>query len=251
MTPNKKSRNIDVSISQQPIQVSLKGEKDKLGLLFSILSIAISTIAIALSGYSFYRSELREGYLEVIPPSRVAWIRLGENDQIHGRDRSDILLVSFVIHNNGNKLRGIESVTLTLNDGDKQYQLEAVGKFEKLRDITYFTEKALEGRVGVDDNGNPIPDYHYSLITSLPIEKNDYYIADLLFLIEDESDENFLLLDESLEYKGQIQVNPFDQKAKDSSAVCFRFTPSIIYQRVMVSTNQNITCQSSDVYYQK
>ena len=199
------------------------------------------------SGYTFYHSELREGHLEVIPPSRVAWVRLGENDQIHGRNRSDVLLVSFVIHNNGNKLRAIESVTLTLDDGSKQYKLKAVGKFERLRDITYFTERALEGRVGVDDEGNPVPDYHYSLITSLPIEKNHYHTADLLFLIEDESDNNFLLLNNSLQYQGKIQINPFDQKPKDSPAVCFRFMPSIIYKRIMVSTSKNLACQSSEI----
>ena len=236
-------RNIEVSISSQPVQVSLT---DKLGTMFSILSIAMSSIAIAFSGYTFYHLELREGHLEIIPPSRVAWVRLGKNDQIHGRDKSDVLLVSFVIHNNGNKLRAIKSVELSLDHGSKQYQLKAIGKFEKLKDITYFTERALEGRVGKDEKGNPIPDYQYSLITSLPIEGNEYYTADLLFLIENESDNNFLLLDQNLQYTGKIRINSYLQKKKDDSITCFKFKPSIIYERVMVSTSQDLACKSSE-----
>ena len=143
-------------------------------------------------------------------------------------------------------MRAIKSVELTLNDGNRKYQLRAVGKFEKLKDITYFTERALEGRVEVDEEGNPIPDYHYSLITSLPIERNGYYNADLLFLIDNESKENFLLLDDTLEYTGIIQLNPFSQKTQDKSVVCFKFAPEIIMKRIMVSTSNIFACNSPE-----
>lgn len=236
-----KSDNIEISISEQPVMVALA---DKWGAMFSTLSLAMSIIAIAFSGFTFYHSELREGDLEVTPPSRVAWVRLGKKDKIHGKD-SDVLLVSFVIHNNGNKFRAIESVSLTLSDGNKKYKLKAVGKFEQLKDITYFTERALEGRVGEDEQGNPIPDYYYSLITSLPIERNEYYIADLLFLIEDGPNKNFQL-NKNLKYNGVLKINPFNQKDKDSYSTCFNFIPKTIQERVMISTSKNLSCRSSE-----
>lgn len=238
-----KSRNIEVSISQQqPVQISLV---DKLGPIFSVVSIAMSSIAIAFSGYTFYHSELREGNIETLSPSRVAWVRLGKDEKLHGRGNSDALLVSFIIHNNGKKLRAIESVELILDDGNKEYQLKAVGQFEKLKDITYFTEKALEGRAGKDEKNNPIPDYHYALLTSLPIQGDEYYTANLLFLTKNESEGSNLLLDKSLQYQGKIQVNPFNQKSSDSKMICFQFVPGVILERVMVSTSEDLACESS------
>ena len=242
MPPANKSRSLEVSLAQQPVQVSIA---DKKGPIMNILSLIGSVAAITVSVYTLYYSELREGHIEVISPSRVAWVRLGEGDQIHGRSRSDILLLSFVIYNNGNKLRAIESVDLSLTDGNNQYQLEAVGQFDRLKDITYFTDQALEGRLVEDERGNPIPDYHYSLITSLPIEGNVYYGANLLFLIKDESENNFLQLDDTVEYTGMIQVNPYNSTRRDQVSLCFKFLPNPIFGRVMVSTDNNISCESS------
>lgn len=252
-----KSRDIEVSLLKQPIQVSLT---DRGGFPFNLVGILISFVAFALSAYTFYHSELREGYIKLLSPSRVGWVR---PDYIHGRKNSDALVISFIIHNDGNKLKTIRSIKLTLfeeienlDNQNKKHELIAVGKFEKLKEITYFDEKSLEGRVNKDGQGNPIPDYHYFLLTSLPIQPNEYYNANLLFLIQNEDKykgrgDTYFALNESVTYKGKIIIEPFKDRKKDIKEICFKFTPNPkslkVYKKNLVTLSQGINLDCNKI----
>lgn len=208
------------------------------------LSIFISLLALGFSIFTFRYLNLRAGNVEVKFPARVGWVVLQEGELIHGKN-SDILVVSFVIQNDGNILRGIESIELSLEElntnSPKSHKFRAQGQFEKLKDITYFTEASLEGRVGVDESGNPIPDYMYSLVTSISLDRNEYKSVSLLFQSESE-DDDFRFKD-GQEYKATIDLIPFDQRRKDSTQECFRFDFSSGIPRVLVTSSYLRECQ--------
>nr|AAK28575.1 hypothetical protein [uncultured bacterium] len=205
------------------------------------LSLGISFLALIISGITLYYSILRQGHLEVKFPARIGWVTLGTNEQIHGKD-SDVIILSFVVHNNGNSFRSISSMELSLQEEgnpSSSYTFRAHGQFSTLRDITYFTEKSLEGRVSQDESGNTVPDYNYSLITGIPLDKNEYKNLSLLFLNE----ENSFEMKPSTEYQAKLVVYPFDERRQDKTEVCFTFSSTVLIPRTLVASSYLVSAE--------
>jgi hypothetical protein len=206
----------------------------------SYLSLGISFLALIISGITLYQSILRQGYLEVKFPARIGWVKLETNEQVHGKN-SDVIILSFVVHNNGNSFRSIDSMELSLKEASnssKSYTFRAHGQFSALRDITYFTEKSLEGRVDQDESGNIVPDYNYSLITGIPLDKNEYKNLSLLFL----SEEDDFAMKPSTNYQARLVIYPFDERRQDKTEVCFTFSSTVLIPRTLVTSSYLNEC---------
>jgi hypothetical protein len=182
---------------------SKKGISEK---LLDVLSFVISLLALGFSLATWYFSELNPGNIKIYPPSRIGYARTSK--LVHGH-QGDKIVLTFVIHNDGNKTRTFKSSKLFLKKIDPKIDqkeepistFDAAGRFEKLKDITKFTEADLESK------------YDYYLITAIPLGKNEYQSVTFLYL------HNKLKLREGF-YMGKVSVSFFGEKEKEE---CFSF----------------------------
>ena len=203
----------------------LKNKTLNMDQTLKVGSFLISITALLLSLYNF-RLSIRAGNLELQHPSRIGWAELWPGQTLHGK-QSDVLVLSFFIRNNGNAFRGIQNVKLFLHEKNDSsgntFEFMAQGQFSALRDITYFTEQSLEGRLSTDEQGNPVPDYHYSLISGIALDRHEYQHHSLLFQIQGE--DNFKLKKRG-NYVGRLVIEPFNERDGDLTEVCFGFDVS-------------------------
>jgi hypothetical protein len=183
-----------------------KGISEK---FLAVLSFMISLLALGFSVATWYLSELNPGNIKIYPPSRIGYARTSK--LIHGH-QGDKIVLSFVIHNDGNKIRAFKSSEMRLkklksNQGDNLFV--AVGRFEKLKDITKFTQADLETK------------YDYYLLTATPLGKKEYYSASFLYLHPS------FKLQEGSEYIGKVSISFFGEKEEKEQ--CFRFKVSQEY----------------------
>ncbi|NJL47406.1 MAG: hypothetical protein HC929_07820 [Leptolyngbyaceae cyanobacterium SM2_5_2] len=165
---------------------------------------------------------------------------LEPNEQIHGKN-SDVIILSFVVHNNGNDFRSVSSMELSLQEASNpssSYIFRAHGQFSALKDITYFTEKSLEGRVSQDESGDIVPDYNYSLIIGILLDKNEYKNLSLLFL----SEEGDFEMKPSTDYQAILVIYPFDERRQDKTEVCFTFSSTVLIPRTLVTSSYLNEC---------
>ena len=126
----------------------------------------VVTLFIAVSNYYYIQ---REGYINIFVPSRYGTMR-----GTHHNNTSDKILLCFILHNNGNIFRNINSINLTLTDENgSQWNFEATGKLDNLKDLIFKKYPLIS---------NP----NYSLVTSISLDKNQFVSLNLLFYYKDD-----------------------------------------------------------------
>ena len=181
----------------------------------------LSLLALIISLFVLYRTELAKGKLEVAFPSRVA-IASAKEIKIQSND-SDKILLSFSINNTGVNLKTIKDIILTITDNaGEEMEFVADAQFDQLKNIRLF-EFPLE------KNEN------YSLVTAFSIPPETHYVANHLFfyrcdqgwhskekqqLLECEGKPDTFQVEPGLEYKARIHVDAFEAISQD---VCFTF----------------------------
>ncbi|NCR25244.1 MAG: hypothetical protein GPJ25_01930 [Microcystis aeruginosa LE13-04] len=177
--------------------------------MLNLFSFFISLVALGFSVATWYFSELYLGDIKMYPPSRIGYVRTSKVISGHHGDK---ILLSFVIYNDGNKIRAFQSSKLFLKIDQEKTPIStfaAAGRFEKLKDITKFTQADLETK------------YDYYLLTAIPLGKREYYSASFLYL------HNSFKLEEGTTYIGKVLISTFGEK--DKKEQCFRFKVSPQY----------------------
>lgn len=184
------------------------------------ISLVVSIIALAISGFNFYLS-VRPGKIRIYPPSRIGYARTTKPIHSHGGDK---IVISFVIHNDGNKTRAFLSSALQIKKvGEKQTAtFNAAGMFEQLKDITQFTEVNLENN----------DKYRYYLITAIPLGKNEYYPASFLYLNKD------FKLENNTKYIAKQTVVFSDGSQSQTGEQCFKFEVTNLNQPDILLSNK-------------
>lgn len=138
-----------------------------LARITQIVSFAISLISITIA-VSVYLENRRVGELEIFVPSRYGILR-----GTHQSNTSDKLLISFSVHNNGNRFRDVRRVHLELKDDAGARSLLAIGRFDQLKELRFQNRSLTE---------NP----NYFLLSSLPLDRGQFATLHLLFYFEND-----------------------------------------------------------------
>jgi len=149
-----------------------RGQEGSFAKTLQSLSIGVSLL-VSLASFAIslmVRAETRrQGHLDIFLPTRYGLLR-GTNHA----NTSDKLLLCFALHNDGNAFRSVDSVTLRLEDADGRfYNFRAIGAFDKLRCF------------GLKEMGL-LTDPNYSLVTTMPLDKQQYLSLNLLFFYTDD-----------------------------------------------------------------
>lgn len=202
---------------------------DRLGTIVSLV-VSVVSISIALTVYLENR---QRGSINIFVPSRYGILR-----GTHQHNKSDKILMCFTVHNNGNSFRNIGSVRLVLQEKDgNNWNLKAIGKFDSLKNLQ-FTEYSL--------TRNP----NYSLVTSIPLDKNQFLSFNLLFYYEDDegwtySGKTFKLGAET--YTGQLVVDS-NETHGGGEYKSINYKSGLFEFRVRYEPSENLIDTDTNIY---